>query len=158
MKTLIYGSGLTRRFGAWVVDTAIIAIPLAAILAATTERPFSLKTFMIVAASPLTFLLMWPYFAIMESSKHQATVGKLVCRLRVVDIAGNRISFGRATGRYFARALSATLGMLGVAMILFTKLNQSLHDMMTNTVIIESELFLTLKKNRIPQPSDPAER
>jgi len=48
----------------------------------------------------------------MESSSYQATLGKMVCGMKVTDLYGNRISFGRATGRHFAKILSAML--LGV--------------------------------------------
>ena len=147
MQTILYGSGLMRRVGAWFIDAAIFSLPLAVVVALTTGAPFALLLVLATASNPLTFLLMWPYFALMESSRHQATVGKLICRIRVVDVEGRRISFGRATGRYFARALSAMIGMIGVLMILFTKLNQSMHDRMTKTVVIENGLFQIMKKN-----------
>jgi len=155
MRTLLYGSGLLRRVGAWAVDTLLFALAGALLLAAGGVRPFGGETVATVAAHPLTFLVMWPYFALMESSRLQATVGKYVCRIRVVDLQGGRISFGRATGRYFARLLSGLLGTLGILMILFTKLNQSLHDMMTRTVIIEYELYRTLQAQRAPLARPP---
>src|SRR5262245_18205594 len=53
-------------------------------------------------------LLAYPYFALLESSSWQATLGKLTLGIKVTDTHGNRISFGRATGRYFLKSVSAT--------------------------------------------------
>src|SRR5208337_3441946 len=38
----------------------------------------------------------WLYGALMESSSYQATVGKMIFGMKVTDLNGNRISFGRA--------------------------------------------------------------
>src|SRR5881227_1557251 len=48
----------------------------------------------------------WLYHAFLESSSWQGTIGKKVLGLRVTDIDGNRISFARATGRYFGMIVS----------------------------------------------------
>ena len=53
----------------------------------------------------------------MESSSYQATLGKMVCGMKVTDLYGNRISFGRATGRHFAKSLSAMLLGVGYIMV-----------------------------------------
>jgi uncharacterized RDD family membrane protein YckC len=150
MDKILYGSGLTRRSGAWIIDTALFSLPIAGAWSIAAGVPFTFLHVLAVAGNPLTFLVMWPYFALMESSRHQATLGKLICHIRVIDVQGRKISFGRATGRYFARVLSAMIGMIGVLMILFTKMNQSLHDMITKTVVIENGLFQAMKKNPGP--------
>jgi hypothetical protein len=55
------------------------------------------------------FLLMaaWMYFAAFESSGWQATPGKKALGIKVTDLNGDRISFGRATLRYFGKGLSS---------------------------------------------------
>src|SRR4051794_30209317 len=52
-------------------------------------------------------LLSWLCFALMESSPLQATPGKAVVGIRVTDLAGDRISFGRSAVRQAAKLLSA---------------------------------------------------
>ena len=52
------------------------------------------------------FSFIWLYFALLESSPWQATVGKKILGLKVVHLDGSRISFGRATARYFSKFLS----------------------------------------------------
>jgi len=49
----------------------------------------------------------WLYSALMESSGSQATVGKMALSLRVTNLSGERITFGRATGRHFSKFVSA---------------------------------------------------
>ncbi len=58
-------------------------------------------------------VVTWLYFALMESSKFQGTVGKIAIGIIVTDMEGNRISFARATGRYFGKILSSLIFMIG---------------------------------------------
>ncbi|HYW74637.1 MAG TPA: RDD family protein [Pyrinomonadaceae bacterium] len=82
-------------------------------------------------------LVSWLYCAILESSSWQGTVGKKVCGLRVTDLAGNRISFGRATGRHFGMILSVIICYVGLIMVAFTEKKQGLHDIMANTLVLK---------------------
>ncbi|MEJ2409658.1 MAG: RDD family protein [Novosphingobium sp.] len=77
----------------------------------------------------------WLYFALMESSSLQATVGKLAVGVVVTDQNGKRISFGRATGRYFAKILSGMLLLIGYIMVAFTERKQGLHDLIAGTLV-----------------------
>jgi uncharacterized RDD family membrane protein YckC len=81
-------------------------------------------------------LLVWIYRASMESSRFQATVGKLAMRLKVTDLEGNRISFGRASGRYFSKWLSAFALGLGYLMVGFDQQKQGLHDRIAGTRVL----------------------
>jgi uncharacterized RDD family membrane protein YckC len=80
----------------------------------------------------------WLYSALMESSSWQATLGKRALGLRVTDEHGERMSFAHATGRYFSKLLSAmTLG-IGYLMVAFTDRKRGLHDMIANTLVVQS--------------------
>jgi uncharacterized RDD family membrane protein YckC len=83
----------------------------------------------------LATLMKWLYYALMESSKHQGTLGKLAMNLVVTDYDGLRISFGRATGRYFAKILSGMIMGIGYIMVAFTAKKQGLHDMIASTYV-----------------------
>ena len=74
----------------------------------------------------------------MESSSYQATIGKMICGLRVTDLNGNRISFERATGRYFAKFLSVMFFGFGFIMAGFTERKQGLHDLLAGTLVRKS--------------------
>ncbi len=79
----------------------------------------------------------WLYYAFMESSSKQATLGKMVLGLKVTDLNGNRISFARATGRFFGRWLSSLILGIGYLMIAFTEKKQGLHDMVAGTLVVK---------------------
>ncbi len=86
----------------------------------------------------LNIVLRWLYFALMESSEKQATLGKLICGLRVTDMGGERIDFKRATGRYFAKILSGVLLLVGFIMAAFTEHKQGLHDILAKTLVLKA--------------------
>jgi uncharacterized RDD family membrane protein YckC len=82
-------------------------------------------------------ILQWLYFAGMESSARQATFGKSVMSLRVTDYEGQRISFGHATGRFFAKLVSGLIPFaIGYIMAAFTEKRQALHDLIAGTLVL----------------------
>ncbi len=85
----------------------------------------------------LAFVGQWLYEALLTSSSWQGTIGKRVLRLKVVDEAGNRIGFGRATGRFFAKILSSMFFCIGFIMAGFTERKRGLHDMLAATVVMK---------------------
>ena len=58
-------------------------------------------------------MIWWVYTAAFHSSPMQATPGKRLLGLRLIDYEGNRVSFARASGRYFASFLSGVLLCVG---------------------------------------------
>ncbi len=80
----------------------------------------------------------WLYFALQESSEKQATVGKKMMGILVTDLDGNRLSFGRASGRHFGKILSGCLLLIGYVMAAFTEKKQALHDMMAGTLVVRN--------------------
>jgi uncharacterized RDD family membrane protein YckC len=86
----------------------------------------------------LTFVMTWLYFALMECSSLQATLGKLAVGVVVTDVDGNRISFPRATGRYFGKFLSALILGIGFLMVALTQRKQGLHDAMAGTLVYKT--------------------
>jgi uncharacterized RDD family membrane protein YckC len=85
----------------------------------------------------VSFVIGWLYFALMESSERGATVGKMAMGLRVVTSDGQRLSFMNATGRYFAKIISAIILGIGFLMIAFTDKKRGLHDMIAGTLVIK---------------------
>jgi uncharacterized RDD family membrane protein YckC len=81
----------------------------------------------------------WLYYAFMESSKNQGTLGKMALGLRVTDLDGKRISFARATGRYFAKILSNMTLWIGYIMAGFTSKKQALHDFVAGTLVLSKQ-------------------
>ncbi|MCL2932540.1 MAG: RDD family protein [Trichodesmium sp. MAG_R03] len=52
----------------------------------------------------LNAILGWLYFSILESSQLQGTLGKQVVGISVTNLQGYKISFGKATVRYFGKS------------------------------------------------------
>ncbi len=63
----------------------------------------------------------WLYFALMESSTWQGTLGKRALGMGVSDMHGKRISFGRASGRFFGKLVSGMTFLVGYVMAGFTE-------------------------------------
>jgi uncharacterized RDD family membrane protein YckC len=81
----------------------------------------------------------WLYYAYCESSEWQATPGKKVLNLVVTDLNGNRISFGQASGRFFAKMISGLIPFgIGYIMAGFTEKKQALHDMIASCLVLRS--------------------
>lgn len=91
------------------------------------------------AASSVSAVVTWLYYALMESSARQATLGKMALGIIVTDIEGRRIGFGKATGRHFAKILSALILGIGFLMVAFTQRKQGLHDILAGTLVIRGQ-------------------
>lgn len=83
--------------------------------------------------------LAYLYFAWMESSSLQASLGKALFSLRVTDKEGNRLRFSRALGRNFSKILSIATFGIGFLMVLWSKNQQMLHDYVSDCLVVHSE-------------------
>lgn len=81
-------------------------------------------------------LIGWVYEALQECSVYQATLGKRLVAIKVTDTQGRRISFGRATTRYFAKFLSL-ISVYGYFACLVTERRQALHDLLAGTIVVK---------------------
>ena len=140
-------AGFWIRFAASFIDGIIIGIPIFfisfilgvfSIFSSTNvntnvyeESLLILDLFLYIGALMISVL----YYAGMHASKWQGTLGKVIVGIKVTDLDGRRISFGRALGRFFATILSSIL-YIGYIMAAFTQRKQSLHDMIAGTVVI----------------------
>ncbi|HVK56046.1 MAG TPA: RDD family protein [Burkholderiales bacterium] len=140
-------AGFWRRFLAVLLDSLILAIPFRIFIAGmeswhgSAERLNPLENASDatdIAINVVVIAVSWLYFALMESSKQGATLGKWILGMRVTDEAGNQISFGRATGRYFGKMISSLILGIGYLMQPFTKRKQTLHDLMAGCVVIRT--------------------
>jgi uncharacterized RDD family membrane protein YckC len=92
---------------------------------------------LIFLAATASLILTWLYHALMESSEWQATVGKKALGLVVTDMAGRRVSFGRSTGRHFAKIITNMVpAFIGYIMAGFTEKKQALHDMIAGCLVL----------------------
>jgi uncharacterized RDD family membrane protein YckC len=68
--------------------------------------------------------------------RYGATPGKMLMKIRVVSADGSPISYGRATGRYFAKMLSALILYIGFIMAFWDEEKRALHDRICETRVI----------------------
>lgn len=87
---------------------------------------------------PVVLAEGWMYYALMESSSYQGTLGKRALGLKVTDLGRARITFGSATIRYFSKILSALMLHIGFIMAAFTEKKQALHDIIASCLVIRS--------------------
>ena len=81
------------------------------------------------------------YFGYFYTSDQQASPGKQLVGIKVARPDGERISFARSVGRYFANWLNIfTLG-LSYLLPLFTEKRQTLHDLICDTVVVDRWAF-----------------
>jgi uncharacterized RDD family membrane protein YckC len=131
-------AGLGRRLIAFVVDVIIILlvqhVPADQL---TPEGTMAALLVSVVAAyGVLLVVIPWLYFAGFESSRSQATPGKLLMRIVVTDMTGNKPTFARVTLRHFAKFVSALIIFIGFLMIGFTAKRQGLHDKIAGCLVL----------------------
>jgi uncharacterized RDD family membrane protein YckC len=137
-------AGFWRRFLAMIIDSIIldVALGLAAVVAfpllglSWDFDPEQMSSGTIAILYLVLLLVWWLYSALLESSSRQATVGKMAMSIIVTDMAGQRISFGRATGRTFGKVISSMIFAIGYIMAAFTARKQALHDIMAGCLVI----------------------
>ncbi|MCG6116874.1 MAG: RDD family protein [Aquimonas sp.] len=144
-------AGFLRRWAALFIDYIIVgvafqilqifvgifaAMGMASILAGDPTGGALVGTFMI-GFGLLYFAMAGLYFSLMESSARQATVGKMALGIKVTDMAGRRLGFGHALGRWVAAALSYLTLWIGYLMAAFTQRKRALHDYVADTQVVD---------------------
>ena len=99
------------------------------------------------------FVIGWFYFAGMEASRFQATLGKLGIGIIVVDSEGGKVSFKMASWRYLAKLISWVVFLLGFVVAAFTPRKQAFHDFAANTIVVKKP---NKGFNRTPESSGAA--
>ncbi len=122
-------AGFWKRFGALLIDGIILMIP---------NLLFSGALRSVFVSVSVGFILGFLYKPFFESSSLSATPGKALLGLAVVTENGNAVSFKQACIRFFCSYLSALIAYIGYFMQPFTAKRQTLHDMISETVVIQT--------------------
>jgi uncharacterized RDD family membrane protein YckC len=131
-RTMAYG-GFWIRLVAAIIDGILLGI-VGGIVGAFLGSGTSAQGI----SSLLGVVIGWLYDAYMTSSERQATLGKMALGLKVTNAEGNRLSFGKATGRHFAKYLSAIILMIGYIMAAFDSQKRALHDRIVGTLVVKA--------------------
>jgi uncharacterized RDD family membrane protein YckC len=154
----IVDAGFLRRFAAFIVDSFVLGIAMYAIIflmlivlgfgiggiATMFESSASggapegpLLWVFVIGFYVLPILMQGAYHIVFTGSAWQATPGKRVLGIKVVDQDGRRITLARSTGRWFAAALSYLTFYIGFLMAAFTDRKLALHDMVASTRVVD---------------------
>jgi uncharacterized RDD family membrane protein YckC len=149
-------AGFWLRFLAYIIDNIVLGVifGVVALLAIAAigvdyframiqglqdgngEFPVALVSAILIAAL-LSAVVSWIYHAWMESSQYQGTLGKMALGLIVTDLNDQPVTFGRATGRFFAKIITGLIPLgIGYIMAGFTEKKQALHDMIASTLVL----------------------
>jgi len=147
--TVLY-AGFWRRVIAYFIDAIVLSIVLgivfgilgaiagAALSGGDSDNAGGVIASLGAVLYVVLIIAVWLYFALMESSAKQATLGKMALSIKVTDLDGHRIGFGKATGRFFGKIISGMILYIGYMMAGWTAKKQALHDMMAGTLVIRS--------------------
>lgn len=130
-----------KRLAAAAIDLAVlllIGFCLAIIVPILIAPIVGLPDDIYLVGSVILFWVVapWLYYSLTERSSKQATPGKTTMEIMVTDTEGGRISFGRATKRYWAKVISIVMLLAGFIMIGFTAKRQGLHDIIAHCLVV----------------------
>jgi uncharacterized RDD family membrane protein YckC/Tfp pilus assembly protein PilE len=153
-------AGFWMRFAAYLIDCLILIpaflvleflliVPLAAAAASRHQPGAGSAIGWLLFVWLLMIVLPWLYFALCESSRLQATPGKLALGLRVTSLHGRRIGFGRASGRYFGKFISSLIMNIGYMMAGWTVRKQALHDLMADCCVVRRDALIAFENGTL---------
>ncbi|MHB9028933.1 MAG: RDD family protein [Candidatus Latescibacterota bacterium] len=141
-------AGFWKRAGALVVDMTLVyslmivsfyaVAPGVSALESRITIPELLEGQFLEFITTFLFLIChWLYYALLESSRLQATPGKLLLRIRVTDLQGRPVTFVRASFRNLGKLLSEFTYWIGFLMAGFSPRRQALHDYLAGCVVVK---------------------
>ena len=118
-------AGFWIRVGADLIDTLFMVLV------------FFLFSWLPIANLFISVLIICLYGGFTESSAAQASFGKRAFGLKVTDLQGQRISFGRAFGRWLVKEIEfiTAIGWIGLIVVAFTQKKQGVHDLVCGTLV-----------------------
>lgn len=134
-------AGFWVRFAAAFLDGLIIGVPLMILFFAFFFRSFtggmspseSLVTQLGFQAAATGISAVYKIFF---TGKYGATPGKMALKIRVVTADGGKVTYARATGRFFAEVLSGLICYIGYIIAAFDGQKRALHDHICNTRVV----------------------
>ncbi len=132
-------AGFWIRFGAAWIDGLILRVLAARFAYAIASfSKANLEEVQLLTNGSVIFI-GWLYFAFLESSSEQTTLGKQAFGIFVTDLDGGHISFFRASGRFLVKLLAAPF-LVGYFMAAFTKKHQALYDLIASTLVVKKHI------------------
>lgn len=138
-------AGFWKRFAAYIIDRMILtaavfvcAMVVGVVIAVQgNSKPNDAAIAAMIGFYGVPYIGYIFYCVLMESSRHQATLGKMALGIVVTDLEGRRISAGRAFGRLVGSLLNNLTLTIGWMMAGWTERKQGLHDMVAGTLVLD---------------------
>ena len=130
-------AGLGKRTIAKLIDLTIVFIPLLILEMILFKfnymnKDFNTYRFFIV-------IITWIFYnSVFETSVYQATIGKMIVKLKVIDLYGKRISVLRSFFRCITAIISILPVGLGIWYITTDPKKRAWHDLIAGTYVIKS--------------------
>jgi uncharacterized RDD family membrane protein YckC len=118
--------------GFWIRSAAAI-VDLLFLIILSFLLFFLEETYRVLVQALLGFF----YEVIFIGSSWQATPGKRIFKLRVVNVDFTQISYTKSAARYFSKFLSSVIFFIGFLVVFFSEKKQSLHDKLVDSVVIK---------------------
>jgi len=145
LSTTTHYAGFWIRVGAKIIDIIILWVvgigiglivyqifPKPHYLPAAKHLDLGIGYFLSLGINWLLAIL----YEVLFLGKFGATLGKMICRIQVIMADGQKISYGRAFGRYWAESLSGLIFGIGYFMVGSDKEKRGLHDRICNTRVV----------------------
>ncbi len=135
-------SPMGKRMGAFMIDDIVVTILLFIIfynqlIAINPQEPLQLISFL--ETNGIYFILLRFLYHLYFTWQSGQTLGKRVLNIRIVEVESGGIpSFQVATLRSGFRVVSESIFYLGYILAYFTPMVQTLHDKISNTVVVDA--------------------
>lgn len=149
VASVVKYAGFWRRFVGWLIDVLILSIIthwalvlVSSFLSTPIPDTLSISAFFsalwpaALALVTVDLIIIALYYTLLEASPIQATVGKYIAGLKITDMGGNRITYGKAFARRIYSLISILPIFIGYIVAGFTPRKQTFHDMIAKTVVI----------------------
>jgi uncharacterized RDD family membrane protein YckC len=138
-----YFASFDQRLLASVIDFFFIFLVYIIVLLLSfivlTSR--DVRIYAAICLLPLIPVLKFLYGVVADCSAAQGTAGKRLLNIRVTDMLGQRISFGRSLGRNAAKIFSVIPCFFGYLYSFLNRKQQCWHDIAANTLVIKDRLI-----------------
>ncbi|MCP3926594.1 MAG: RDD family protein [Desulfobacterales bacterium] len=135
-------AGFWIRFGAKLIDGIIITVVFLLIvvalgaIASFTDRNDEAAYRLIGSLFYLFYYGITIFYYVFFVGKYSATPGKMACGIKIITPETDRVSYGKAFGRYLSEILSQLIIYIGYIMVAWDKEKKGLHDIICNTRVV----------------------
>jgi uncharacterized RDD family membrane protein YckC/DNA-directed RNA polymerase subunit RPC12/RpoP len=138
-------AGFWIRVAAKILDGLIIGVPVMIVFVlamfilvhpGTQPTPGNIVPAILPILLQCGIVFVQMAYEIFFIGKYGATPGKMACGIKVVTGDGGKVSYGRATGRFFAEMLSGIICDIGYIIVAFDGQKRGLHDHICNTRVV----------------------